>query len=93
MAAALDVTIALTALEFRKTDRTAALLLVPYLAWWALCCSSSCRRMLSGTFCAAFCDPVKPSALLTCESTRMAHASAADHPRHIDADKSSCLPL
>jgi tryptophan-rich sensory protein len=30
---ALDVTIALTALEFRKTDRTAALLLVPYLAW------------------------------------------------------------
>ena len=36
MAAALDVTIALTALEFRKTDRTAALLLVPYLAWWVL---------------------------------------------------------
>ncbi len=48
MAAALDVTIALTALEFRKTDRTAALLLVPYLAWCALCCSSSCRPVLIG---------------------------------------------
>jgi TspO/MBR family len=48
--AALDVTIALTALEFRKTDRTAALLLVPYLAWWVLCCNSSCQRLLSGGF-------------------------------------------
>jgi hypothetical protein len=48
--AALDVTIALTALEFRKTDRTAALLLLPYLAWWVPCCDSSCRPVLSGGF-------------------------------------------
>lgn len=31
--AALDLAIALTALQFRKTDKKAAALLVPYLAW------------------------------------------------------------
>ena len=33
--AALDIAIALTALQFNKHDRKAAALLVPYLAWCA----------------------------------------------------------
>lgn len=35
--AALDIAIALTALQFNKHDRKAAALLVPYLAWCAFC--------------------------------------------------------